>query len=312
MPIHAKHIDYQEVKVCPLCNDTGRNVGALHRGTYRFGHQEILFPRNDLIELLQCRSCRLVFKNWIPTPSAIAELFIAEEGQVWRNRHFSYKDEIAVIRNSVGRDPESVLDVGAGSGDFLRALQPLIRRRSALDVTKNSACVPWVNDEYIESFIDSPVKWSGRTYELVTTLDLLEHIYRPKTAASVLSGFLAPNGVLIAQTGDSDSQSDLGRWWYLNLLEHHICWNRDSLQVFAEICQFNVENVLQAQHKGRRYMHVMKKLVVLGLHLMRWSAPFRRLSITVTGIDPVLVGNPYRKDHITIVFRKVTNHDSTS
>jgi SAM-dependent methyltransferase len=307
MPLSFQQIDYQQVKVCPQCGDTGRYIGILSRGTYRFGRQEIYYPHNEQIELLRCRRCNLVFKNWVPTPAAIANLFWVAKGQVWPDHRFSYGDEVAIIRRAVGRDPESVLDIGAGAGDFLRALQPLTRRRSALDVTKNPACAQWVNDEYIESFIETLGAWTGKTYELVAALDLLEHIYQPRAAAGALSRFLAPNGVFIAQTGDSDLQPDLGRWWYMNLLEHHICWNRQSLEFFADICRFKVENVFQVQHKGRRYMHSIKKLIVLSLHLMRWNGLFRKFSIVITGLDPVLVGNPYRKDHITIVFRKVAN-----
>jgi SAM-dependent methyltransferase len=185
--------------------------------------------------------------------------------------------QAAALRESHAAGTCDLLDVGAAGGALLAAFAALGARgrRSALDVVRYPGIESHLAGEFIEGYLDDPLRaWSCQPYDLVTLFDVLEHLYDPRTAFENLRQLVKPGGRLLIETGNPGSEwprrFGIGEWWYARLLEHHIFWSRRSLQRIAAEFGFTIVEWKEVRHKGRRrvfHAEFPAQLLKIGLYL---------------------------------------------
>ena len=109
-----------------------------------------------------------------------------------------------VEQHSPSRRPTRVLDIGCGLAGFLACLRSSDPSRSRFDltgvdvseyaITTNAATFP---DETFNVCAAERVGDLGKTFDVVTAFDVLEHLHRPDEAASAITSSLAPDGAAI-------------------------------------------------------------------------------------------------------------------
>jgi SAM-dependent methyltransferase len=242
-------LDWLMRVVCPACKGSATTDRVrIFQQEFEFGGMALPPPPGPIM-LARCADCSLVYKTLIPSPALLQKLTALAQAGLWTGHH-DYDEEIATIRSLDPAALDDAIEIGAAGGGFLAAL-PKGGRQSALDIVRFDALR--INGEFITGFLDdSELHWSGNAYALVGLFDVAEHLYDPPRAFANLRRLCRTGGLVVAETGDSDAvpTSRLARWYYVNLIEHHLAWNRASFEAIATKCGFSVEHFERKAHKS--------------------------------------------------------------
>lgn len=191
------------VEVCPACgNIANLSLGMLSVKRYSHGDETVEVPGGG-IQVLRCKNCALVFKDRLPSPQFLADIFTRQAGNVWTDG-YSFRSE-KIFESLIGGNTVDVLDIGTSNGGLLRELEGE-GRRSALDVVAHPGLEDHLRGEFIRGLSDSEeLTWSGQPYDIVTMFDVAEHLYRPDLAFANLQRLVKPKGFVVIETGNVDS-----------------------------------------------------------------------------------------------------------
>lgn len=298
-----------EVKACPAC-DSSRHVfaGKLSGSSYAFGRETIDYPDGG-IDMRRCEACTLIFKEHIPYPAYLSEVFERQAGNVW-NGDYAFAAERARVAAMAGDGAFDLLDVGPSNGNFLAACADIGGRRSGLDIVMHPGLDKHLRGEFIHGLVDSEsLEWSGEPYDIVTAFDVFEHFYTPEAAFRNLAMLLKAGGQVLIETGDVTTawpaRYGAGNWWYAQLFEHHIFWSRDSLAKAAEANGFELLSFELKRHKRKvdiSGMNLLKDLLKVALYRLSPSL-YARLAAS-SGSARGQPASPVNRDHMLVVLRK--------
>jgi 2-polyprenyl-3-methyl-5-hydroxy-6-metoxy-1,4-benzoquinol methylase len=173
--------------------------------------------------IYRCDSCghlfaetfdRLGFANYYESLSADCH------GSIHDTDRFRYRQVLEVIaKRAVGR----VLDIGCGTGTFLAMLSPGVER-FGIEPTVAAANIARERGIAILQPGDLDRPEFRNTFDVVTSMDVLEHATDLQEFRRQLVSALRPGGMAILLTGDADSKSAqrLGRYWYYMHGAEHI------------------------------------------------------------------------------------------
>jgi hypothetical protein len=296
-------IEFQEVHKCPLCSEAVKQRSPLLLTSCRFGKYQIHLPSRG-VNLVECINCGLYYKDMIPTSAELARLFDYGAMDVWADKRIAFSTERNLLSPYLQEGDGSLMDIGSSDGALLRAMDSIAPIRSALDVYDDPRCRDSVTGEYLIGFIEDDALSFSRRYNVATAFDVFEHFYSLDAVARNLRCLLADDGIVFGETGDSGQVISPTNWWYVNLIEHHIFWNRKSLEYFCCQYGFKIEKLVSTAHKGRRYMSVSKRLLAWTLHCSR-NTRIADLLWRVKRLDACMIGNPYHQDHVIFALRKL-------
>lgn len=298
--------DWQYVENCPACDQSNGNIlGKLAIHNYIFGSRCITLPPGG-VALTCCNTCGLVRKSTVPTPDFLKKITMMEQAALWHQPHYDFASEFASI-DAYHRGPMcDLLDVGAAGGEFLRAAPYCKGRRSALDIVRFDRLTLSDEGEFICGLIDDPdLNWSGRPYDVVTAFDVLEHVYTPSAALANLRALTKPGGIVIIETGDTDSiaADKLTVWHYLSLFEHHIAWNSRAIEAIADRFAFDVLSIEQKRHKLVEKESFEPKAFIK-YNLFRLSPKVYHRLQHWGGFNGTTPMKPNAKDHFRVILRR--------
>lgn len=294
-----KQSDWLHVTHCPACNGAPKRLSTLFNQSFRLGVANAS-PPPEPVCVMRCINCDLIFKNWVAGPILLERMTAVAHGGLW-TRHYDYRDELAAIRAVDPDALDDVIDVGAASGGFLNAIDQSTRK-SALDIVQFDALK--INGEFIKGFLDDPnLIWSGKPYRLAGLFDVAEHLYDPPRAFANLRALCASGGLVIAETGDSDAvpERKLGQWAYINLLEHHIAWNRNSLEAMAARSGFEIVTFERKVHKGRPAPTLRQRLKSVAFSV----APGIVKMLYASARKPFDIPSTQMVDHMRVILRAI-------
>ncbi|MDP2143557.1 MAG: class I SAM-dependent methyltransferase [Gallionella sp.] len=300
-----KHIQlhYESIETCPLCGAAGVDRAKLSRQSYYFGPYSISLPDSGVF-LRECTSCSLLYKNAVPNRMDLAKIMSGGATDVWRPKSGPHP-ALDWILPYLDARPKCILDIGASNGDLLAQLKPYASCVSALDVVAYPQCQSIVSKEYIIGEIEGDLAWSGEKYEIVTAFDIFEHFLDTHSALNNIGALVAEGGKLIVETGDWNScEGELGEWYYANLFEHQIFWNRQSIDFLCGKYGFKLVDYRNCSHKGRRGLGFIKRSameLVVNLAKFAW---FQQAMLAVGKGDPLRFASPALVDHAFFVLEK--------
>ncbi len=243
---------------CPLCNS---------RGHFSFQGRDLLFNGLETYQYIECTRCGAVYQDPLPSPDKIAGFYPDEYAPyrkpsepkrhgiaklaVLRHKYgythlrvpclflllapflslFKYRDSIAFIPN--GR----ALDIGCGSGKFMRAMNSLGWQfegvefnKVAVDACRKAGLTVFHGELQTAAYDDD-------SFDLITARHLIEHIPDPNNFVVEVARILKKGGYLVIETPNSQA---LGRrWfganWYANDVPRHlILFNPDNLDMLLK------------------------------------------------------------------------------
>lgn len=119
-----------------------------------------------------------------------------------------YIDDVASICN------RKVLDVGCGGGLLTEAMQAagaivtgLDANASTIEVARQHALHSRSRVEYIVATAEQHAQERGKTYDVITCMELLEHVPDPESLLTACAAMLKPGGDLIVATLNRNARS---------------------------------------------------------------------------------------------------------
>jgi SAM-dependent methyltransferase len=304
---------------CPGCQGTGASTLATRTVFSRFEH----FPAGSVSvaadveaarRLLECDVCGLWYFSLVPTPETVSRLL---DQPSLPDRWSAAGD-----RGTFGRahralaaylpHPGRVLDVGAHAGGFLStlgtrwdktALEPMAW--SSEEIRDTMVLKAFLEDAYL----------APSSFDCITAFDILEHLHDPERGVDRLARALRPGGILVVETGTTDSAGARrlrGGWYYLNYLEHIQAFNRRAIGNLLERKGLEVVETQRVYHKSfplatkvRSFGHlaVFCGLTLGGRRSALWRTAANLLRRTAQARPPYTT--TLEPDHMFLVARKL-------
>ena len=169
----------------------------------------------------QCLSCHFIMKS--------KENFASFDEQKERyNLHNNNEDDIgyqAYFQRFIDftlRDiekPESALDFGCGASSLL----------AQMFEKEGITC------DFYDPIYHADESYKNKSYDLITSVEVFEHLHDPKAILKMLSQYLNPNGSIAIQTAFHLHDRDRFLNWYYRLDPTHIVFfSLKSLEALAE------------------------------------------------------------------------------
>ncbi len=199
-----------------------------------------LFDKHD-IPYYACPACDFVFSR--PATNANFENAIEDfEPSYLDYLQGSAEDEInhaTLLRWAESFRPlrdERVLDVGVGSGKFVRFLRSRGARASGLEpaapvYARFLSQEPFFSAKTVEELAADPPE----AFRTVFACDVLEHVADPEPFLAAIARLLAPGGVLLVSTPDVGSAFArvCGRYWHYYNKYHVSYFDRPTIAATA-------------------------------------------------------------------------------
>jgi SAM-dependent methyltransferase len=229
--------------ICPSCSGTNVDtIGTLIKSPG-------LFDLRDPGRLYHCQTCNLYFRRPYLSSHELVEAYgnIVETNWDYNDRRndFRLAFEAALKIKQSG----NVLDIGCYRGDFLqlfpdRFLKYGIEPSQAAARSAQSAGVRIIGNT-VEHFENE-----DRLFDIITIIDVLEHLPSPFTSLSKLSTFLNRDGIIILSTGNTDALPwrlmRLDYWYYFS--EHVSFFNPRWFKWAVQKLQLRLLSIKKFSH----------------------------------------------------------------
>jgi len=165
--------------------------------------------------IVRCDDCGLLYVNPQPDSEELEKVYSEyDSGEQWRRgeEHFNRS-----IRGTITRFKKGgvAMDVGSGSGNFLRCLRAagfqvfgVEPSQSGSEYAQSTHGIETFNGT-IESFIASGAG-GGRRFDVITLLNVLEHLKRPAAVLDQLRQVLHETGILVIVVPDAHLHALVG------------------------------------------------------------------------------------------------------
>jgi 2-polyprenyl-3-methyl-5-hydroxy-6-metoxy-1,4-benzoquinol methylase len=171
------------VERCPLCDCSG------------------LEPFDPMSSIVRCSDCGYIFDSPRPTAEEVAAFYSRpQQYDSWLTelglRELMWKRRLSKLRST--RKPGTLLDVGAGIGQFLFLAQGLYQQVHGTEIS--APAIEIAKSRYgLELFGGPFEELAGRNmvFDNITLFHVLEHVYDPRATLQLCWALLAPNGILV-------------------------------------------------------------------------------------------------------------------
>jgi SAM-dependent methyltransferase len=189
-------------------------------------------------EIMECRSCGLLFRSVLPTPEELLGIyatayFLNSDGSTadgyadylsdeFEHRLIARRRLRALAR--ISAVPGRLLDVGAAAGFFMDEARKLGWRVEGIDISSYAG--RWGREAMgleIATGVFQEAEYPAASFDVVTMWDYIEHSIDPASDLSTAANALRQGGILMLSTGDAASlvARISGKRWHLLTPRHH-------------------------------------------------------------------------------------------
>jgi 2-polyprenyl-3-methyl-5-hydroxy-6-metoxy-1,4-benzoquinol methylase len=196
----------------------------------------------------------------------------------------------------VGKD-SSVLDIGCGSGEFLKLLPSKTIRGIEFNPSAAARAVANGFDVVLEPIKEHAQKFPA-FYDVITCVQVIEHVSSPNDFIRDILTCLKPGGRLVISTPNNDGYLKYMTNAFANLPPHHVThWTESSLVHIATLFDLGVyavsKETVTPSHK-RDFAHSILLAYFSGMFgkqvkLLDYSLKFRLLNKLAKVFLPMLI-----------------------
>ena len=204
--------DVFESTPCPLCG--GKDNGILLIAPDRFNLRQ-----GPYLSIVQCKKCQFIFLNPRPTPATIAGFYTNSGYQPFLSTQSSRSlwDRIyAIVRRWAVRNKRrkieklkpaaSLLDVGCGTGEFLREMRSHGWQVSGIE--KEVGAARFASEKYgLTVSTDDPnqCRFETGSFDVITFWHVLEHLFDPVAVLRQCGHWLNEDGIILVAAPNMSS-----------------------------------------------------------------------------------------------------------
>ena len=256
---------------CRLCNATHPQcLGAIPDSDY-FAGRVLSYPINGG-HLWRCSNCQSMFRHPVLSKSAYLRLYVDGAADEWSAD--AGRQDLAMIRRIIAEKnrPGGVLDVGCGSGSFLLTLPADLPKHG---VEPSSAASSAAKKQGVSILAPTLGQLPpNATFDVITIIDVVEHLAEPGELLDAALPHLAPGGSLIIATGDASyapwRRVFRSRFWYSSFPEHITF---PSLKYFHNWCGEKQLHLPTAERLKYRRMPHWKAALFLAAQIVYLASP---------------------------------------
>jgi len=303
---------------CPCCkSDEITVIGKIPPSTGFAGRH--LSSTLEGHSLYSCKVCNLYFRYPRMQKDEMDALYRSGAETSWTPTEEEKRPDWDIASRWVDSTEieQKVLDVGCFSGEFLTglgkgaALYGIEIHQQAANRARESGIIILGGDFKVLDSVEE-------RFDIVTSFDVIEHVYDPKVFLNMLAKSAKPNGKVIISTGNTMALSWRlmgSRYWYCTNAEHISFINPDWCRAVAGECGLKVDRVEFFSRAGVSKSMTFEKIKEAGTNLFYKFVPFlfhlmRKLGYGVTDVKkhPELLDHPpswmSSQDHFIICFIK--------
>lgn len=198
-------------------------------------------------QIVQCNKCDHVYTNPVQDGDELLELYAAVEDETYVEerigRRLTFSKHLEALEQITGpANGRTVLDIGAYIGIFVEVA--LEKGWDAIGVEPSDWAADYAHKAelpIIHGTSDHP-EISGRTFDVVTMWDVIEHLADPMSELKKSYSLLKPGGVLAVHTMDIDSLTAkiMGARWPWFMAMHIQFFSQKMLIRFLEKAGFEI------------------------------------------------------------------------
>lgn len=289
---------YDHTKKCPICGSDKLECIGKKADQYlikfnkytQLQKNETAFPEYT-IYLSKCNDCKVVFVNPRLSESALKlfyEIWYTKEyGEIFADEkhinerilefnkfHRVYVDSMAKKHiNLMPAERFNLLDVGCGTGLFLKTLDNQMYKKNGVEAFKDaaeSASKMLENDDadIVNNFFSAGL-FPENSFDIITMFDFLEHSESPFEMVKASAGCLKKNGILIIRVPNYDSwQAKFsGCDWDAVICDHLFYFNAQTLAYVLNKNGFEVVSTYAGGYKSLdEYIYEKIKIIASKLN----------------------------------------------
>ncbi len=227
-------IDSQKIASCPIC--TGQSVYYNKKSGYTY---------------FKCSSCGLIYLD--PLPTATEEIYSdqyfqgADLGYGYvdydldkKSMDQAFKLYISKIKSYT--EGRNLLDVGAATGYFINIAKEYGFITQGIEISAFAAHK--AKEKGLDVFNGTLKDFVSHTkFEVVTMLDVIEHVLNPTEEIKAVSTLQPNGGIVIINTPDAGSvfAKVLGAHWHLLIPPEHVhCFTKKSMSVLLNKAGYEI------------------------------------------------------------------------
>jgi 2-polyprenyl-3-methyl-5-hydroxy-6-metoxy-1,4-benzoquinol methylase len=236
--------------VCPFCESTKSEVSFRDHG----------YDKRDYA-IVKCKDCEFKFISPLPDNTYLAEIYASYygKGQEFKEtaKQLAYRlpvfESLCDMIEKKKNKTSTLLDIGCGNGDFIWLAQKRGWDVRGIELSQTAVdfAVQMRNLEVVLGASDQ-LPYEDNSFDVVTVLDVLEHLSNPAKVLESIFRVLKPGGALIVQVPNTPFQIFKARAQKLKNGKkattmatplHLNHFDGNSLSNFAKHAQFNIEKI---------------------------------------------------------------------
>lgn len=256
---------------CPVCHQSRVRHWSTAKDVEYFSSQAEY-------HYFECTDCGSIFIDPVPAdqlrviyPSNYYSFVPAKGNPVLRIKEWLDKLFLKKILQQLPAGPVRVLDIGGGTGRIPDLLRKSSRRVTDIQVVDIDPDAKAPVEEKGYSYFEGTIEQfeTGKRFELVLMLNLLEHVADPKAVLQKAGSLLAPGGIIVIKTPNTRSwDARLFRktyWGGLHCPRHWIIFSAESFRILLEGTGLTLRQLKYTQ--GAPFWAFS---IIVALHRKKW------------------------------------------
>jgi 2-polyprenyl-3-methyl-5-hydroxy-6-metoxy-1,4-benzoquinol methylase len=294
------------------CLACSRNVISSVKHNYFYGFQL------GIRKILICPNCSLGFVDLLPSDETLKQYYSNDPTQDILNEFSQEQLEEVINPSEISpvldfifnhtilkkKDNKIFFDIGAGNGKLLKSMTDFTSWKTIKGCEPNVTKIKTLNylnlDFYPESF-DSCFPKLETDYDLVTLVQVLEHLKEPGITLEMISSMLSKDGLLYIEVPNCNENYYKTRM--TDLSPHLTFWTDKSLSTFLTNNGFKVLHIgswgpvipkalILKMRLKRYFLYYLRKIIPTKINfstIMEWAKKLKStLKSKNTAINPCL------------------------
>lgn len=160
------------------------------------------------LTVVKCKKCRLIYTIPLPVPASVTDNYAMDAGEYWGHLDKledldNQQEAISIFRklhHSASPDGLSALDIGCGIGQTMVALKKHGFEIFGLEPAPKfyEKAKEWggFDDSQLQMNTLEGASYPERSFDYISFLNVLEHVYDPKDALEKTTKWLKPGGLM--------------------------------------------------------------------------------------------------------------------